>query len=182
MAVSSKSNTPDLATLVALFYSDPQALGPLTEMAADALPIVYRRQLVHEEHMTVAVEAHHEDLVDVEVVDTLVTDTHYARKILLRRRQDRKVVQFGIMRMHLGCLDDEVCQEIVSQERPLGRILVRHNVLRIIHLASLWKVQPSEELCQLFGISESQETYGRTAGIDLDGHPAVELLEIVAPE
>ena len=180
-SMATPSHYPKLAELVALFYDDVSTLGELAEVPRDALPDVYQRLLVHEEHMTVAVEAYHESLVDVEVRETKLTDTHYARKIILRRQSDRGVVQFGIMRVNLGCLSDTVRAEIEKQERPLGRILVRHNILRTIHLDRLWKVLPGRDLCALLELDAPRETYGRSATINLDGLPAVELLEIVAP-
>ena len=145
------------------------------------MPDVYQRLLVHEEHMTVAMEAFHESLVDVDVLETNVTSTHYARKILLRRQTDKVVVQFGIMRVNLTLLDDDVRREIQQQQRPLGRILVRHNLMRTIHLCELWNVVPGDDLQRHFAIGPTDQTYGRTAAIAMGGAPAVEVLEIVAP-
>ena len=146
------------------------------------VPQAYRRLLVHEEHMTVAMEAHHESIVDVEVLQTRVTGDQYARKILLRRQSDQKVVQFGILRLNLSLLTDEVRSEIEQQIRPLGRILVRHNVMRSVHLDRLWRVILGKDLQQHFQTNVEHEAYGRTAAIDLGGRRAVEVLEIVAPE
>src|SRR5262249_47678713 len=151
-------------------------LGRFTRVQADEMPDEYQRLLVHQEHMTVAVEAYHESLVSVDVLGTNVTPTHYARQILLRRQNDRVVVQYGIMRVSLACLSPDVRSEIEAQRRPLGRILVRHNVLRTIHLHALWRVEPAAELCRYFGLDQPVVTYGRTAGIELDGTPSVEVL------
>lgn len=175
------SPNPDLATLVALFFADPALLGQLTLVAPDQVPDAYRRLLVHEEHMTVAMEAFHESLVDVDVLDIKESETYYARKILLKRRTDGATVQFGIMRVNLTLLDDDVRGEIRQQRRPLGRILVRHNLMRTVHLSELWKVMPGIELQRHFEIGSTEQTYGRTAAIALHDVPAVEVLEIVAP-
>lgn len=171
----------DLAALVTLFYDDPAACGTMLPIEAAEMPQAYRRLLVHEEHMTVAMEAHHESIVDVEVLETLVTGNQYARKILLRRQSDQTVVQFGILRLDLSLLTAEIRNEIEQQTRPLGRILVRHNVMRSVHLDRLWRVISGKELQQHFQTEVEQETYGRTAAIDLGGRRAVEVLEIVAP-
>jgi hypothetical protein len=77
---------------------------------------------------------------------------------------------------------DEVRREIESQTTPLGRILIRHNVLREVELCKLWRVEPGQELCRLFKIALAAMTFGRTALIHCNGQPAIELLEIVAPE
>ncbi len=145
------------------------------------MPEVYRRLLCHEEHMTVAMEAHHESMVDVEVLNVTATGDDYARKILLHRQSDRAVVQFGIVRINMSLLSKEVRNEIEQQTRPLGRILVRHNVLRTVHLDQLWNIVPGEDLRQTLQCQEAESTFGRTATIDLDGQRAVDVVEIVAP-
>lgn len=171
----------DLAALVRLFYANPGALGVFAPVTAEQMPPDYRKLLAHEHHMTVTVEAYHRAAVDVEVLDTLVTATHYARKILLRRRTDRQVVQFGIMRVDLRLVEPAVRQEIAAQQTPLGHILIRHGVLRSIHLATLWRVEPGAELAGYLGSRPDQATYGRTAIIACNLQPAIELLEIVTP-
>jgi chorismate-pyruvate lyase len=170
-----------LDALLALFHATAEPLGRCTQVAATDMPEEYQRLLVHQEHMTVAVEAYHESLVSVDVLGTHITPTHYARQIVLRRQTDRSVVQYGIMRINLTQLSSEVRREIETQRRPLGRILVRHNVLRTIHVSGLWRIEPSTELCQYLELGGPRTTYGRTAGIVLDGTPAVEVLEIVTP-
>lgn len=171
----------DVHDLISVFYEDPTTFAQLEEVEREQLPAEFQRLLVHQEHMTVAMEAFHESLVDVEVLDLKKTDTHYARKIVLRRRSDQAVVQFGIMRVALDCLSDDIRSEIEQARRPLGRILVRHNVLRTVRLYRLWRVTPAEDLYRQYGLNEPRTTYGRTAGIDLNGQPAIEVLEIPTP-
>jgi chorismate-pyruvate lyase len=170
-----------LSDLVGLFFDDSSLLGTLTEIDSEQMPTDFRRLLVHQEHMTVALEAFHENLVDVEALEVNLTATHYARKSLLLRQRDAQVVQFCIMRVALACLTDQVRQEIESQSRPLGRILVRHNVLRIVHPDGLWRVSPGPELRRIFELHEPRETYGRTASIEVNGQAAIEVLEILHP-
>ncbi|MEZ6114735.1 MAG: hypothetical protein R3C99_27540 [Pirellulaceae bacterium] len=174
--------TPELTALVDLFYSQIAELGTFTEVAAAELPDVFRRLLAHDEHMTVTVENHHRSPVDVRVLDTRTTDTHYSRKILQNRQSDGRVVQFGIVRLTLSFLAPEVRAEIERQQTPLGRVLIEHNVLRNVRLLSLWRIEPGPDLCGMFNLSSAETCYGRTALIYCNGVPAVELLEIVTPE
>ncbi len=173
---------PELETLVALFYDAPEQLGYCREVTAAQLPPVYRKLLAHDHHMTVTVEQHHGTLVDVQVLESRLDANHYSRKILLRRQTDGRVVQFGIVRLNFAYLSDIVRQEIESRAAPVGRILIRNNVLRQVELFNLWEIAPGPDLCQLFDITPDQRTYGRTALIHCNDEPAVELLEIVVPE
>jgi chorismate-pyruvate lyase len=120
--------------------------------------------------------------VDVEVLTARQAGDYYSRKIALHRQTDRRTVLFGIPRLNLRLMDDAVRREILNENKPLGRVLIDHNVLREVQLASLYRVTPGPALRQIFGLAEPLATYGRTAFIYCDGYPAVELLEIVAPE
>ena len=173
---------PELIDLLRLFYEDPSHCGELTATEREQVPSDYRRLLAHNEHMTVAMEAHHESLVDVEILESRQEKTSYARKILLRRQRDAAVVQFGILRIRFDLLEDAVREEILGGRRPLGRILVRHNVMRTVRLETLWQVKPGSDLISLFETPPGVCTYGRSATIDLCGKKAVEVLEIVLPE
>jgi hypothetical protein len=172
---------PDLRSLYALF-------GPADDMPEyefvlpDEVPPPYHELLVHEHHMTVTVERHHGSLVDVRILDRRQDPDTYARKILLTTQKDGRVVQFGIMRVHLRYCSPEVQAEIAAGRTPLGRILIEHDVLRRIEPTTFLRVIPSRAMMEWFGLDQPRITYGRLAYIHCDERPAVELLEIVAPE
>jgi chorismate-pyruvate lyase len=173
---------PALDHLAGLFFADLAELGTFEEVLAETVPEPYRRLLAHHDHMTVSVEQHHGSRVDVEVLSAKRSGDYYSRKIILHRQSDGRVVLFGIPRLNLRLVDDDVRWEIVSETKPLGRVLIEHNVLREVQLASLYRITPGPELSRFFGLEQPLTTYGRTAFIYCDGYPAVELLEIVAPE
>jgi chorismate-pyruvate lyase len=174
---------PNLQELIGLFYDDVEQVGVFKQIPAGMMPGYARTLLSHNEHMTVTMEEFHGVAVDVDVLGVQQSDNHYARRILLRRQDDRKVVQFGIVRLDFRYVSDEVRREIESRQTPLGKVLIDHNVLRQVQLVGLWKITPGDDLRRLFSLSadSSLSAYGRTALIYCDGEPAVELLEIVAP-
>lgn len=175
-------STADLETLVGLFYDQVEDLATFTPRHFSELPPVYRRLLAHTGHMTVTVEDRHASPVNVEVLQVHQTPSHYSRKILLRRQSDNRVVQFGIVRLALETLEPPTRDEILSQRTPLGRVLIEHGVMRAVQLLGLWEVACGRDLAELFQTSPSHTTFGRTALIYCNGEPAIELLEIVAPE
>jgi chorismate-pyruvate lyase len=172
---------PDLDELLGLFYSDPDRLGRFEEIGTGQIPEPYATLLNHHEHMTVTTESYHGCRVKVKVLATNITPTHYARKIVLLRESDDAVVLFGLVRLDMRCIDEPVRREIRSQKKPLGRILIEHNVLRQVELVSLFRVECGRDLREHLGPSAPDIVYGRTALIHCNGEPGVELLEIVTP-
>ena len=168
-----------LEELTSLFYSSCHDLGEFTPVEAEDLPQAYISLLAHHDHMTVTVEAWHNSLVDVHVLQEHRDQTHYARQVLLVRQRDNEVVQFGIMRIRLEGLPEIVRMEIQSKALPLGRILIRHHVLREVELLQLWRVKPGPQLRLKLRLKDQRQVYGRTARIVVEGQPTVELLEIV---
>lgn len=170
-------------TLDELYASFPDAADrPAVEpVPADRVPEPYRRLLVHAHHMTVTVEAYYGGPVDVTVLDARHDGDSYARKILLTLRGTGLVVQFGIVHIDLGLLAPAVRDEIVSRRTPLGRVLIRHNVLRTVRPVQFFRAVPGDVMSGWFGLAEPVPTYGRLGVIFTDGKPAIRVAEILAP-
>ena len=167
--------------LIGIFYRQPELLGEFEQVESKAVPESYRRLLDHTNHMTVTVELYHGDQVDVEVLRSDIAGDHYRREILLRTHARQQVVQYGIVRLNMRYLSNEPRNEILAQRKPLGRVLIEHNVLREILLFDLLRVECGQVLATLFGVKVGTTTYGRTALLYCDDDPAIELLEIVTP-
>ena len=118
----------------------------------------------------------------MQVLDRKQNGDAYARKILLAAQRDGRIVQFGLVLIWLNYCSPAVRAEILAEKTPLGRILINHNVLRRIEPTDYLRVTPGPEMMQWFGLSKPETAYGRLALIHCDGKPAIELLEIVAPE
>lgn len=175
----SQTSLVDLDSLIRCFYPDPTTIGLLRRATADDLPATARALLAHSGHMTETVEKFHGCSVDVEILRQKRYDAHYAREILLRRQSDRCIVQYGIVRLNFDFLDPDVIREIEAGQKPLGRILIDHNVLRTVRLDQLLLVEPSDSLRRMIAMPEAKFLFGRTAEILCDDAPAVELLEIL---
>ena len=148
----------------------------------DAVPRPYHDLLVHNHHMTVTVEAHHGDLVNVRILDRRFEGDSYTRKIVLALQGSGRVVQFGVARVHLDYCIEPVREAIVAGRTPLGRILIQHNVHRFVEPTAFLRVAACPAVARWFGLERPRATYGRLAVIYCDGQEAIEVLEIDAPE
>jgi chorismate-pyruvate lyase len=167
------------SVLAAPFFPRVEELGRFQPTTADSLSEDYQSLLDHDDHMTVTVEAFYDTLVDVRVLREHRENEHYSRVSLLARRDTGQVVQLGIMRINLHGLPEKVRTGIEERRAPLGRILIRHHILRRVELCQLWQIEPGPVLQEHLGVSGDQSIFGRTARIIVEGRPAVELLEIV---
>ena len=169
-----------LEELLDEFYCDPASHGQLGTFAkASDIPEPFNRLLNHNKHMTVTVEAFHGESVSVNVHRHHVRENWYSREITLVTDETKRIVQYGIVRLNISALAPPVWHQIESQDMPLGRVLIEHNVLREVQLCQLWCVQAGPCLAEKMHRVIGQTFYGRTALIYCDGEPAIELLEIV---
>ena len=169
----------DLESITGPFYPQLAELGEFCPVDAAELPESYRRLLAHDDHMTVSVEAFHHSPVDVEVVDERRDGDRYSRTSVLVTQNGGRRVQFGVMSINTHGLPDGARAAIHSGSTPLGRILIRYNVLRRVELVQLYEVKPGPALRYQLGLEPGQVIFGRTARILVGGRPAVSLLEIV---
>ena len=166
---------PSLAELFAPFPASPPPAADLVPAAE--LPQPFRHLLDHTHHMTVTVEAHHGGPVDVRVLETARTGDDYARRILLTRRGDGAVVQFGAVRIDLAALPPAVRDEVLGERTPLGRVLISHDVLRTVTPTAFLRVTPTPDLAGWLG---DGPLYGRLGVLTVDGRPAIRVCEILA--
>lgn len=186
MSVPLGSVVPRLAPLFSLFPPDAAALADLPTqfdiVPGSAVPPPYHGLLVHQHHMTVTVETFHHSPVDVRILARYQEGDIYARKILLTLKSTGRIVQFGIVRMDLSKCDNAVRAAILAGKTPLGRVLIEHNVLRTIEPTNYLRITPGLAQMAWFGLTRPRPLYGRLGLIHWNEKPAVELLEIVAPE
>jgi hypothetical protein len=173
--------------MAADFWVPADAVGGIRAVAAADVPAAFRELLDHRSHMTVSLERLHGTPLAVRVLAVRQdVPCGYSREILLiGPRGD--VVLYGIVRIDLAAVNPTTAEEIRAAKTPLGRVLIDAGVLRDVRDVSLLEIVPGTRLTELLGNAGGQrkslgKTFGRVAAIDLDGRPAVELLEIVAPQ
>lgn len=171
----------ELKALVDLFPDEQPLVAKAEHCPASLTPEPYKKMLVHEHHMTVTMEEYHNSPVEVRVIERKELDGLYCRKIVLVKEGTDDVVQFGIVRFNFEYVTPQVRDEIISEEIPLGRVLINHNVLRHIDLGAILRFEAGPGLANYLQMDEGGETYGRLATIFCNHQPAVDLLEISRP-
>lgn len=171
----------ELQKLASHFPDGAQLFERVEHIPASTTPEPYKSLLVHEHHMTVTMEQFHHCDVDVSVIVEELQDPLYTREILLTKSGTQAVVLFGLVRFDFTYVTPAVKAEILAKQLPLGRVLIRHNVLRHIDLGAILKIIPGAALRRHLQLPDASPVYGRMATIFCDGRPAVDLLEVIAP-
>ncbi len=157
----------------------PELIGDYTVVTAEQLVQPYRDLLVHHDHMTAVLYARHGCDLELRVLRRRHLDDVYARFILLAARDSAAVLETGVVQINLDLLSAAVRQEVLEARKPLGSILIEHNVLRRIEPKWYLRLQRGCPLVDGFG-ADVDEAYGRVGIIYCDHQPAIELLEVVA--
>ena len=171
----------ELLSLTKLFPADDALFLKAEHIPSAVTPEPYKTMLVHDQHMTVAMETYHKSPVDVRVLAQRLDGDIYSREILLLKHGTETVVQYGLVRFNLSYVTDDVRREILAQQTPLGRILINHNVLRHIDLGAILEITAGPRLARHFAMPVAGLTYGRLATIFCNRQPAVDLLEVSGP-
>lgn len=173
--------TDQLQQMLDWFPGGDQLIARSEHIPSSQTPEPYKTLLVHDHHMTVTMEQFHRSPVRVKVLARRQEGDIYLRHIVLERCDNGRVVQFGIVRFDFRYVTDEVRDQILAEQTPLGRILINFNVLRHIDLGAIVRIWPGPKLQTLFGCPAEPPLYGRLATIFCNQKPAVDLLEISAP-
>lgn len=171
-----------LAVLAGLFKEFPSESFPIVHLINSSdVPDAYRFLLDHEHHMTVTMESHYDEPVRVRVLSEISQNGCYSRILNLIGEKTGKIILFGLMRVRMEFLPSQVQSEILARKEPLGRILIRNEIMRKIELVKLLKIDafPSRE--HWFHSKDQKSYYGRVALIHCQGQPAIELFEVVSP-
>jgi hypothetical protein len=160
----------------------PAAFTPRCEVVSpDEIPFPEDQLLVHHDHMTEVLEKHHGSPVKVNVLQAFLDGDIYTRLITLApSAEPNKVVEWGIARLDLRYLADEVKAEILARKIPLGAVLIKHNVLRRVKPRYFIRFPDDGPTLGLFGkLPHPGPVYGRLGTIYCDDEPAIEVMEIV---
>ena len=154
-------------------------ISSYTAAPAESLEEPFRTLLVHHDHMTEVLFAYHGRAVCLQVLRRTQDADTYTRFIILTAQDSGQVIETGIVRINLDLLSGPVRQEITDAKKPLGSILIEHDVLRRIEPKWYFRLESSCPMLDHFG-SGVRRACGRVGLIHCDHQPAIELLEVVA--
>jgi chorismate-pyruvate lyase len=171
--------TAALADFCRLFFGLREVARFARVVASETMPPEYRRLLDHPDHMTTRLQEHHGAPVALTVLEERQIRDTYERRIVLRPAGRERIVEVGLVRIHLNFAPAPVRREILARRRPLGDILIQAGVLRRIEPRWFFRFDRPCPLLEDFGSGAVSSAFGRLGTIYCHDEPAVELLEVV---
>ena len=150
-----------------------KAIAPLR------IPQPYRSLLVHQNDMTLTLEAHFGGRVVLRPLTTFTSGQWYYRRVLLAQEYSGRPVEMGAIRMKLSALPRKVQTEIRRNQVPLGRLLRDAGVDFTSMPREFFAVVPNGEMMGVFWMREEKTLYGRRTEVMLDGRAIGDIVEIL---
>ncbi len=146
------------------------------------MPEPYKSLLVHSMDMTPTLESFHGQELRVSVLGRERQAEAYWREVVLRRAEDSRPVEYGVIRICLALLPPLAAQRVLEERSPLGKILQDEAIAHLSWPQAFFRVEADTRLSQLLGVSAAATLYGRR-NVLLDGSRRLlaEVIEILPP-
>lgn len=174
---------PGWASLLERFYLKlGLALPALHELRGEEVPQPYRDLLVHSSDMTPTLESFYKQPMSLSVLSREQQDYAYLREVILKCSQDRRPVEYGVIRIALDHLPAPAGLRVLEEQKPLGNILQSEAIAHLSWPQAFFRVQSDPHLAHVLHCSQPEQLYGRR-NVLLDGSRRLlaEVIEILAP-
>jgi hypothetical protein len=158
------------------------AMPAITAVGPDEVPEPQRSLLVHDKDMTSRLEAFHKRKIHVRVVARRRQGNDYFREVALELDGSLKPVEFGAIKITLGLFPVEAQEEILREERPLGRILHSFGVAFSSRPRAYLRVKADAFIGGALNLAGGPLLFGRrNTLLDAWEQPMAEIVEILPP-
>ncbi len=156
-------------------------LPQVTVLAPERIPQPYRSLLVHEIDMTLTLERHCGGRVTLRPLSTFRRGPSYFRRVLLVHEESGRPVEMGAIRMRLDAFGDDLRNQILRNEIPLGRLLRDTQFDYKSRVLSFLAVTPNPEMMGVFWMPRSDVLYGRRTEVLRHGSKIGDIVEVLPP-
>jgi chorismate-pyruvate lyase len=172
----------DLYPLDEFYAAHGLTLPVIGRIEAREVPAPHQSLLVHPRDMTSTLEKFHKHRIHIHVTASHANENEYFREVVLELDRLHQPVEFGAIKINLDLFPHGARQEILREQRPLGRILAQFSIavnsrprafLRVASDDYINKALKLQGICFLYG--------RRNCLLDNWGRPLAEIVEILPP-
>ncbi len=156
-------------------------LPDVTVVDPDRIPLPYRSLLVHDIDMTLTLERHSGGRVTLRPLSTFTRGASYFRRVLLVHEDSGRPVEMGAIRMRLDAFGDDLRDQILRNQIPLGRLLRDARFEYESQVLSFLAVTPNPEMMGVFWMRRPDVLYGRRTEVLRHGVKIGDIVEVLPP-
>jgi chorismate-pyruvate lyase len=173
---------PDVYPLNEFYAARGTPLPTIGHIAANEVPEPYRSLLVHNSDMTSKLEAFHNSKIRIQPLARHTSDNEYFREVVLVAENSNKPVEFGAIKIILDLFPNEAQEEILKEQRPLGRILNQYKIAFASRPRAFLSVPADDFISTTLKLDRATVLFGRrNTLVDAWERPLAEIVEILPP-
>lgn len=153
----------------------------VTVVPPDQIPHPYQSLLVHEIDMTLTLERHFGGRVILRPLSTFTLGPSYFRRVLLVHEDSGRPVEMGAIRLQLDAFPDQLRQQVLRNEIPLGGLLRDERFDYQSRVLAFLAVKPNPEMMGVFWMSKPDVLYGRRTEVVCRGLKIGDIVEVLPP-
>ena len=161
-------------------YEEARSAHPRPEFVfSGELPEPARWLLVHDSDMTSRLRTHHQSPIGLRVLDSTSDDIVVDRRVVLVRKSDDRIVEFGAIRIFLKHLTSELREAVLAGEEPLGGLLENSGMEYTSSPGAFFVIVPDDYICEWLGLESRDPVYGRCNKLRTGDEVFAEIVEIL---
>ncbi len=146
------------------------------------MPEPQRSLLAHKVDMTSTLETFYKQSMRVELLARHKIENEYGREVALILNGDGRRVEFGAIRIFLGHFPDAAREEILRENKPLGRILIDSGMEFSSRPLLYFRINSDNFINTALGLTGAHMLFGRRNTLaDRWDRPLAEIVEILPP-
>jgi len=182
-AIPDRESPESLSLLLPLHYfyaKEELPLPQVTWIEGAEMPEPDKSLLVHERDMTSTLTRFHECPIELEVIDSEVSDDYVMRMVVLRRSDDGRPVEYGAIGIDVGKFEGSIREQIVNGSAPLGALLERYIIDYRSSPNGYFSMMADRRIGMLLAQVEGIPLYGRSNQLtDADGIVFADIVEVL---
>ncbi len=174
------NTSENLKPLLSFYKSSDLDLPAIHELSGDDLPEPYKHLLVHDSDMTPRLTEFFNGEISLNVLDSLITEDAYQRKVVLVNTEPNEPVEFGAICIHLSRFEEHVKRVIADGKIPLGTILANWNINHSSKPNMYFSIESDRWISEYLYTEIGQLLYGRCNTItNKEGESLADIVEIL---
>jgi chorismate-pyruvate lyase len=151
-------------------------------IAAQEIPPEFNRLLVHQRGMTRTLENAYGQVINLRVLNSIISKGMLTRQVLLVLRESETSVAMAVVRIYLERFPEGARRLILEQSKPLGTILQLKGLMPYYHSHQYFALTKDVTISRYTPLSDNCQLYGRRVHIsDAFGHTLADVIEIILP-